>query len=125
LVYVVFFISPVIYIIVALIVQKNATVHIALTDEWFARRRTRMIIAWGIVLASIAAIVGGIALSDTLGDATAIPILGGIVLFLGGLIYGLMACRLVTPARITDEYVWVSGVHPDFLNRLEIWPYNI
>src|SRR6476660_2337793 len=32
-------ISPLIYIIVALILRKSATLYIPLTDEWFARRR--------------------------------------------------------------------------------------
>jgi hypothetical protein len=123
--YILLLISWPIYIIVALIMQKNATLHVALTEEWFARRRTRMLIAWGIVLASVALLVGGIALSDTLGDSTVLAVLGAIVLFFGGLIFGLIACRLVWAARITDEYVWLNGVHPEFLNRLEIWPYNI
>jgi hypothetical protein len=84
-----------------------------------------MLVAWGIVLASIGLFAGGIAWADTLGDATPLAIIGAIVLFFGGVLYGLLACRLVTPSRITDQYVWVSGVHADFLNRLEIWPYNI
>lgn len=124
-IYVVLLISPLIYIVVAAILQKNATLQIGLNEEWFARRRTRMLIAWGIALLGLALFVGGIAFSDSLGDATALVIVAAIVLFFGGLIFGLIACRLVTPSRITDEYVWVNGVHPDFLNRLEHWPYHI
>jgi hypothetical protein len=51
--------------------------------------------------------------------------LGAILMFLGGLIYGLVACRLVSPKRMTDDYIWLKGVHPEFLNRLEPWPYHI
>src|SRR5262245_2627535 len=38
-------ISPLIYIIVALIVTKRATINIGLTDEWMHRRRMRMFAA--------------------------------------------------------------------------------
>ena len=113
-----------IYLIVALVVSKTATIHIALTEEWLARRRRRMIFAWSLIFLS----VGLFAISLTqIDQAVWAPfvMLSGILLFFGGAIYGLVACRLVSPKRMTDDYIWLKGVHPDFLNRLEPWPYQI
>jgi hypothetical protein len=41
------------------------------------------------------------------------------------IIYGLVASRLVAPTRITKDYVWLKGVHPDFLAELPPWQYNL
>ena len=49
-------------------------------------------------------------------------ILLGIVLTVGSMIFGSMASQMVVPARITDDYVWLKGVHPDYLADLPPWP---
>jgi hypothetical protein len=125
-IYVIFLISPVIYIIVALVMQKSAKIHLPLTEEWYVRRRTRMLIAWGLGLFSLIGLGGAaIALSDTLRESSALMFVAALLISLGSLIYGLIACRLISPHRITDQYVWVKGVHPDYLNRLEPWVWNV
>lgn len=116
-------ISPVIYIILALIFQKNATIEIALTEEWFARRRRRLFFAWGVGLLGLGLFTSAIALGNS--DLTPWALLFASVLSLAALIYGLIACRLITPQRITDQYVFVSGVHLEFLDRLEVWNWNV
>jgi uncharacterized membrane protein len=123
-IFILVFVSPLIYIIVALIVRKTATIQMPLSEEWYARRRQRMAIAWSIVLASVVLFFLGIFLADQVELA---PLLAVAAIFglLGAAIYGLIACRLITPQRITDEYVWIKGAHPDFLNRLEVWQWNI
>ena len=50
-------------------------------------------------------------------------ILLGVLVFFGGALYGLIAARMVAPKRISDDYVWLKGVHPDFLAELPVWPY--
>jgi hypothetical protein len=126
LIYIILLISPLIYIIVALIMQKTATINIGLTEEWFARRRRRMLFAWSTVLLGAALFAGGIALANNDADqAGVILVIAGLLIPLAGLIFGLVACRLVTPQRITDQYVFIKGVHRDFLNRLEPWMWNV
>jgi hypothetical protein len=124
LVFLALLVNLIVYAVVAMIMQKRATIHIGLSEEWFAIRRQRIMIAWGIVLVSIVTFVGAIVLSDTLEDATIFICFGAFFLFLGGLIYGLVSARMVWPKRMTDTYIWLKGVHPDFLNRLEVWPYT-
>lgn len=118
-------ISPLIYIIVALIVTKRATIHIGLSEEWFARRKTRMLIAWGIALAGFALGGFGIWIANQPGIEGPGVLLIVLALFqvIGALIYGQYACRLVYPSRIDDSYVWLKGVDAGFLDRLPAWPY--
>lgn len=113
-----------IYLVLAMVLSKRATIYIGLSDEWFAKRRRTIMIGWGTVLASVALFIAGIALMDSNDSAGGFMMLGAFVLFLGGAIYGLIAARLVTPTRITDDYVWLKGVHPDYLASLPDWPYH-
>lgn len=116
-------ISLLVYIILALILRKTAIIYIGLSDEWFARRRRAILVGWLTTLAAIAMFVIGIASID---QSEIVPwlILVGVVLFFFGLIWGLVRARMVSPARISDEYVWLKGVHPEFLADLPVWPHN-
>ena len=124
-IYIALLISPLIYIILALCLQKNATIHIGLTDEWYARRRTRMLIAWSTLLIGAISLGIGLAFGEQSQIIALACTLGFIFLPMAGLIYGLFACRLISPERITDQYAFIKGVHPDFLNRLEPWMWNV
>jgi hypothetical protein len=109
-----------------MILTKRATIHFALSEEWFAIRWRRILYAWGVVLASVVLFIAGVAFVDQTNSALpAFVIIGAIVLFLGGLIYGQYAPSLVSPKRMTDDYIWLKGVHPDFLDRLELWQWQI
>jgi len=114
-----------VYIILAVILSKRATIYIGLSEEWFAKRRRAILIGWGAVLASVGMFVAGIAMVDRNDGTGGLLIFGAFVLFIAGAIYGLIAARMVTPTRITDEYVWLKGVHRDFLAALPDWPYQI
>ena len=111
-----------IYIILALILRKSATVYVGLCDEWFAKRHRAMFIGWFLVLAGIGLFVAGIATVDR-SDAFPWMLVAGPLVFLGGVIYGLLAARMVAAVRISDDYVWLKGVHPSFLADLPEWPY--
>jgi hypothetical protein len=114
-----------VYLVIALIVQKKATIYIPLTEEWFAKRRTRMMVAWGMVAFCILMIIVGITMLANENTVGVLFLVAGVVIGLITVIVGLLACRLVTPTRMTDEYIWLKGVHPDYLNRLQVWPYRI
>ena len=47
-------VNIIVYAVVAMIMTKKATIYVALTDEWFAIRKRRMILAWCLVLLSVA-----------------------------------------------------------------------
>jgi hypothetical protein len=124
-VYIALLFNLLVYIILAIVLSKRATIYIGLSDPWFSRRRWAILIGWGSVLASIGMFIGGIVLLDRNEGAGGFLVLGAFVVFLAGAIYGLIAARMVSPTRITDEYVWLKGVHRDFLATLPEWPYQI
>ncbi|MCA9146448.1 MAG: hypothetical protein H6823_09345 [Planctomycetaceae bacterium] len=110
-----------IYAILALCLQKKATIHIGLTDAWFWKRRRAILIGWGSVFLSIGLfIVAAIGLDSN--DSFGWLMLIAAIWFLVGIIYGLMASRMVTATRIDDTYVWLKGVNREFLADLPYWP---
>jgi hypothetical protein len=106
-----------IYVILALVLRKTATIHIGLSDEWFARRRRAIIFGWLSVLAGLGMMFVGFALVDR-HDEFGWLILAGLFVSFVAAIVGVMRARMVAPIRITDEYVWLKGVHPDYLDAL-------
>jgi hypothetical protein len=44
-------------------------------------------------------------------------------MILSGIIYGKLGSRILAPAKITDRFVWLKGVHPDYLDSLPEFPY--
>jgi hypothetical protein len=108
-----------IYIILALVLRKKATVWIPLSEEWWARRRQAITIGWSLVLlgaliAILCPIVGTANKIDLL--LLGIPL--GVVIGLGGAIYGLMAARMVAAKKVDDEFVWIKGIHPAYVASL-------
>lgn len=111
-----------VYIILAVILTKKATIHIGLSDEWFAKRRQAILIGWVTALGSIALGVIGIVMVDQV-PACGWLILVGFITFFVGIIYGAVCARMVSPSRIDDEYVWLKGVCPEYLAELPDWPH--
>lgn len=119
--YLLVLVGVLIYVVVALCVQKSATIHIGLSHEWAARRRWRILFAWLTAIGGFAVMIYGIAGAERDSPvAFLIPV--GILTFLAAIVAGLIGARLVVPTRITDKYVWLKGVHPDYLETLPEWP---
>src|SRR4051812_23147650 len=120
-------IGVLIYVIIALIMTKRATIMIGLSDEWAARRKTRILVALVLALLGIGAGVAGVVLgSQGPGQEGWFGLLVlALIVLIGDALYAQYACRLVHPQRITDQYVWLKGVHPSFLDQLPLWPYGI
>lgn len=41
----------------------------------------------------------------------------GLIVLLLGIIYGVGTTRVVVPKRIDDHYVWLHGIHDDYLQQ--------
>jgi hypothetical protein len=113
--YLLVLINILVYAIVAIIIRKKAVVDIPLCDKHIAKRRASIMIAWMLVLAAVALIVGAIVVESGL-----VGIAGGL-LFLGGLIYAAVATPVVKVHQIDKEYVWLKGICNDYLNSLPEW----
>jgi hypothetical protein len=113
-----------IYIIVAMIVRNTATIHIPLTQEWYSRRHRRMAFSWGAIVLCILLAAVGIAYVDQ-SPLAPWAIIASIPAALAFAIYGLRSCQLVSAKRMNGDYIWLKGVHPEFLDRLEPWVYSL
>ncbi|WP_145428588.1 hypothetical protein [Symmachiella dynata] len=108
------------YILAALVVRKTATIYVGLSEEWFARRQRAILVSWALSLLGIVLMVTGIALVDTSEFAIAMLPLG-VILLLGGLIYGMVKARIVAVKKIKDDHIWLNGCCAEYLNELPEW----
>jgi hypothetical protein len=99
---------------------QHAVIEIGLSAEWFAKRRQVLVVSWVLLLAS--ALTVFVALVTAEGSGTPYTILTGVALLCAGVIYGTTGARTVAATMITDDYVWLKGVHAGFLAELPAWP---
>jgi hypothetical protein len=99
-------------LVLVLVLQKKAEARIPLTDEWLHRRRMRILTAWLLCLAGV-----GLPIAGAVMESAAVAIVGGVI-FLIGLFYAVIAVPIVKVKRIDDDYVWLRGIHPDYLAAL-------
>lgn len=114
--YILIFVALLIYLIVALILRKTATVEIGLCEDHMAKRRKAVVVTWLLVLLGVCGFIGSLVSND--GTYALI----GVVLLIAGIIYGIVAARVVAPAKIDDRFVWLKGVNEDYLDALPAWP---
>jgi hypothetical protein len=123
LIYLSVFAGLLVYVVLAIVLRKQASIEIGLGEQGFRRRRSAILIGWTSFLGGIGIAIGSPILADQIPAAIyAWPI--GLFLAIGGGIYGLLVAQVVAPKRITDDYVWLKGVHPDYLAELPAWPYT-
>lgn len=107
--------------IVSQSVTKKVTISVGLSKRWFSIRRQAIIAAGIMVVGSF--IVMGWSIPQ-LGDnrMCVYTFLFGFLGVFAGLLYGLNASHVVVANRITDDFVWIKGVHRRFLAELPPWP---
>jgi hypothetical protein len=103
------------YAIAALIVRKQAKIEIGLCGKHVQKRKRDIAITWLLIVVSIAVGILATIKAPTL-------ILLAAAIFIGALIYGVIAVPPVTPAKITDRLVYLKGVSPAYLNMLSDFP---
>ena len=105
-----------IYAIVALCVRSKGTIDMALCEEHRSARRRNMGIGWVIFLSSIVLwVLAGIA-DDR--DLSPLCVVGGILAFLAGIIVIAFSARILSPKRIENGYLWMTGAGEGFLASL-------
>ncbi len=114
-IYLLILLSLLIYIIVAVIVQKRAKIVVNLCEAHRAKRRFVIRLASGIFVLAVLMLIG-----SGIGGILWLTFLG-IVTFIGALLYRALGMRMVYARRIDDKYIWLGGVGREFLDTLPEW----
>ncbi len=113
--YLLVLLNIIVYAIVASFVSNKAELRIALCPQHRSRHRTMVGAAWGAVLVPLVVFFFGLAQES--GGATVI----GLLLFLAGIVFAIVATRIATPQRIDEHFAWVKGAGAPFLASLPRW----
>jgi hypothetical protein len=105
--------SPIVYLIVAMVMRKQGKLTYSLCQRHVASRRNAMLVSGGVALLAIPMFFIGGSERDLVG---LIPL--GIVVLIGGLIALLITARTLTPTKIENNYLWLKGAGEGFLSRL-------
>jgi hypothetical protein len=111
------FISIIVYIIVALIVRKRATIEVFVCPEHRHRRRMAVIVCWVLLILGVVLIASGLANTNTAWISGI-----GLLVLIAGIVAGMGWGRLVIPRRIKDNVVWMRGAGKEFCASLPPWP---
>ena len=100
-----------IYAIVAMVVRKSAKVSLGFCDLHKSRRTTMLITGWLLFALSIAAFI--VAAGANAGGLALV----GVALLFATIVVFLLAGRFIQVKKIDDQYVWLKGVHPEYLGE--------
>ena len=107
--------SLLLYVILSLALSKSATVHVGLCETHLAARKRDIVITCFLVLLSFASFYFA-AMTEDLN-----LFFVGAVIFLGGVIYGVVGTRVVAPRKIDNQYVWLTGINDNYLQEFPQW----
>ena len=118
-------VNLILFIILALVLSKKATVEIPLSDDARATRRSNLMICWAFGLASLAAMIGCILV--LLNSLNPHPFFVGgffvaLILMIVTVMIGQRFSRILRPTRITKTHIWLRGVHGNILDHLPPMP---
>ena len=117
--YLLILLAVLIYVILAGMLSKRATVYLGLCNEHFQRRRKQKAIGWLLLAIGV---VGPI-----LAIAYDYPILGllGFAVFLFAVIWLVVVSRVVVAKKIDDQLVWLNGINSNYLAQFPAWQNQI
>lgn len=98
----------------------KATVEIPLAPSYIKQRRKRIAIAFLLGFGGFCLFMGAL-IADLRDPILGICVVVGLVTMLTGLIMGFIVSTIVTATKITDNYVWMKGAKPVFLDTLPEW----
>jgi hypothetical protein len=101
-----------IYVVVAICVRKSGYIQLSLCPIHRRRRRNNIIIGW----LAAASGVGLIALA--IGQQTGIPAIAGSILLVAAAVWAILACGILSPKRIDNQFMWLRGAGKPFLETL-------
>jgi MFS family permease len=113
--YLLVFGAALLYVIIAAVLSKRATVYLGMCAEHFQGRRKRIAIGWLLLVAAIVGVPAAIAY-----DYPMVALLA-VAVFLFSLVWLIVVARVVTVKKIDDRLVWLKGINSNYLSQLPPW----
>ena len=117
-IYLTLLLNILIYALVAALASKKADVEIGLCPAHRTKRIRAIAIAWVLALLGLGGIPWGIG-ADNGGIA-----LTGVLIFIAGLLWGVIGGRVVYAKKIDKERAWMAGCGKAYLAMLPEWRGN-
>jgi len=112
-----------VFVIVAGLLRKQAGIRVGLCESRRVGRLWTIGLAWGGIVLGLGMLMVGI-ISERQQPASLaaslIPL--GCLLFFASAILGDSLPRIVSAAYINEDFIWLKGVHPDYLARFPEFP---
>jgi hypothetical protein len=113
--YFLIFLNIFIYLICAIAVRKRAKIEIGVSYKVIAERKRAIAVTWIIELTGI-----GLFILSLFNNVVWMAVLG-LLLIIGGMIWGTVKIPVVAAQRIETDYVWIRGVCQEYLASLPEW----
>ena len=109
--YVLIFAGLLVYAIIALVVQKSAKVSLGFCHVHKSQRNRTLLAGWLLFFVSLVAFFAAIAE----GEASIAVV--GVALLTAAVVLSLLGGRFIQVKKIDDEFVYLKGVHPRYLDE--------
>ncbi|MBN2182493.1 MAG: zinc-ribbon domain-containing protein [Sedimentisphaerales bacterium] len=112
-----------VYVIVALVCTKKATIEVPMSRKILTRRLIFVLATWACVFLGIFGFGYVIIVSDSASysNNNDLIILFSILMFIAAPIVYLIGGRIITASQIDDYYIWVKGVNWEYLSEFPQW----
>lgn len=113
-----------IYVILAIVVTKKATIAIPLSPDERRKRKTAIYLCTALGLLGVFGFFASFVLiTDASTEATGlVALLASVFVGIGAAVVGTSRSRILRPVKITDSHLWLRGVHASILDELPALP---
>ncbi|MBI5779421.1 MAG: hypothetical protein HZA49_08190 [Planctomycetes bacterium] len=111
--YALILLNLIIYAIVAIVVNRKATIEFGVSNEVVKKHVLIKTIGWVILSLGVIVFVWGLAVMSPFAFLGLLTVIIGLI--------PITLAKFVSAAKIQDDYVWVKGVSHDYLNDLPEW----
>lgn len=110
-----------VFVLVAGLLRKQAPIRVGLCESRRVGRLWTIGLAWGGIVLGLGLLMLGILWEKQQPEAASlIPL--GCLLFFASAILGATLPRIVSAVYINEDFIWLKGVHPDYLARFPEFP---
>lgn len=101
---------------------RKATLEVGLSKAWLRKRLRGRVFGGTVIAGGFAAMVAALVWMTKAFEQGMLLFLVGMFVMFAGLVYAMSANVLVSARRMSQDYIWLRGIHRDFLACCPVWP---